>query len=279
MQRLFLFIYKYRAILLFLLLEIVCIWLLVSNNNYQSAKYLNSANSLTGSLLTTTGEVKDYFHLSEANAALAAENARLKKRLEQYRLTIYDSSSRIVQIDDSVLLDKYTFTAAKVIKNSVRMFRNYITINKGSKHGIARDMAIVGNDGAVGKVKNVSQNFSVITSLLHTDVLVSSKVKRTGDLCTTQWDGRESAVGKLNYLPRHVILQRGDTIVTSGYNAVFPEGIPIGVVESISLSEDALFYDARIRFATDFNSLEFIYVVKNNLLSEQDSIESITIMP
>lgn len=273
MQRLFLFIYKYRAFLSFLLLEIICLWFIVQNNNYQSAKYFNSSNRLSANLLSMSRGVEDYFDLADVNKSLAEENALLRKQVEQYHQSLYQLNIR--QNQDAEILQKYEYIPAKVIKNSTRRFENYITVNKGEKHGIVPGMAVIDQNGVVGKVKNVSRNFSVIISVLHGNSLISSKVKRTKDLCTVKWDGLDYQEVELLYLPRHVQLMEGDTIVTSGYNAIFPEEIPIGTIKSIEISEDALFYDIRVKLMTDLNRLSYVYLVKNNLKMEQDSLESI----
>ncbi|QSE97802.1 rod shape-determining protein MreC [Fulvivirga lutea] len=273
MQRLFLFLYKYRAFLTFLFLEALCIWFIVQNNNYQSAKYFNSSNRISANLLATSRGISDYFNLKEVNTDLAEENANLRRQLEQLEQSLYNINVR--QRQDDELLNQYEFIPAKVIKNSTRKFENYITINKGTKHGIEPGMAVINNNGVVGKVKEVSRNFSVIISILHGNSMVSSKIKRTGDLCTVKWDGEDYLTANVLYLPRHVNLTAGDTIVTSGYNAIFPEGIPVGTIESFEISEDALFYDADIKLSTDLNRLSYVYLIKNNLKVEQDSIESL----
>lgn len=275
MQLLFLFLYKYRAFFTFLFLELLCIWLIVQNNSYQGAKYFNSSNRFAASLLHTSDGISDYFTLGEVNQRLAEENAALRRKLEQYNQSVYDLNVR--RRRDAQVIGKYDFIAAKVINNSTRRFDNYITINKGSKDGVTPDMAVIDGHGAVGKVKSVSRNFSVITSILHGDVLVSAKIKRTGDICTAKWDGLDPQKAELLYVPRHVDLQVGDTVTTSGYNAIFPEDVPVGYVEQFEVRDEALFYDVKISLATDLNQLSYVYLVKNNLKIEQDSVQNITI--
>ncbi len=258
-----------------MLLEMVCLWLIVENNKYQSASYFNSSNKVSATLLSTSQGVRDFFNLNDVNATLAAENAQLKRQIEQYNQSLYSINVR--QNRDEDILKKYDFISAKVIKNSTRKFENYITVDKGLKHGIEPGMAVVDHRGVVGKVKTASNNYSVIISILHGNMLVSSKIKRTGDLCTTQWDGRDYQRAQVLYLPRHINLNVGDTVVTSGYNAIFPEGVPVGIVESYEIQEDALFHDVQIKLLPDLNSLSYVYLIKNNLLIEQDSIENVTI--
>jgi rod shape-determining protein MreC len=275
MQRLFLFLYNYRAFLTFLFLEVLCGWLIVRNNTYQSAKYFNSSSTLSASLLQTSNSINEYLDLKEVNEVLALENATLQKQVEQFNHSLYDLNIR--QSHDMEILNKYEFISAKVINNSTRRFENYITVNKGSKHGVEPGMAVIDNNGVVGKVKNVSGHFSVITSVLHINTLISSKLKSTGDLCTTKWDGVDPQLAEILYLPRHVSITIGDTVVTSGFNAVFPENISVGVVESFEITEDALFYNVKVKLASDLNKLSYVYLVKNNMKIEQDSIQNITI--
>lgn len=281
MQRLFLFLYQYRAFLTFLFLEVVCSWLIIENNDYQGAKYFNSSNRLSAGLLQSSDNISDYFGLKQVNEALASENAQLKEQLERLNQSLYSMDLKKVMDTAATELDttvtrKYDYFSAKVINNSTRRFNNYITINKGSNHGVEPDMGVIGNDGIVGKVKTVSKHFAVITSILHGDVLVSTKIKRTGDLSSVKWGGVDPYVAQLINVPRHVDPQIGDTIVTSGYNAIFPEGVPVGVIKEVVLREDALFYDITISLASDLNELSYVYLIRNNLKDEQDSLQIIT---
>ncbi|UII22934.1 rod shape-determining protein MreC [Fulvivirga ligni] len=286
MQRLFLFLYQYRAFLLFLFLELVCVWLIVQNNAYQGAGFFNSSNRIAGNFLQSSDNVSDYFNLTHVNKSLADENARLKQRLETLNRKVQYLSSDTLQSNDSTFSvtsdsiktdttewQKYRFISAKVINNSVRNFNNYITINKGVSDGIEPDMAVIGNDGIVGKVKTASEHFAVITSFLHSDMQVSSKVKSTGDLCTAKWPGNDPYHADLMFVPRHVQINVGDTIITSGFNAIFPEGIDVGIVSNVDITEDALFYNVKIDLASDFNEIGYVYLIKNELKAEQDSVQ------
>jgi rod shape-determining protein MreC len=274
MQRLFLFLYYYRAFLIFLFLEILCLWLIVQNNSYQGARFFNSSNSLVGGVMETSGSISDYFALGEVNESLAEENARLRVELSQIEqsLTRVDMS----RLRDLEFLNKYEFISAQVINNSTARATNYITINRGSQDGVEPEMAVIDDQGVVGKVKAVSKRFAVIISMLHLDVQMSSKLKRTGDLCTTQWDGRNSDMSKLKFLPRHVTPMVGDTVVTSGYNAVFPADVPIGIISEVNLEENSLWYDITLDLSADMNALSYVYLIKNKLKTEQDSLEVVT---
>lgn len=275
MRRLFLFLYKYRAFLTFSVLELFSIWLIVQNNSFQGAKFFNSSNQMAANLLSTSGGISDYFNLVDVNEELAAENAALRRKVSQLKESFYDINVR--EIKDGQVLNKYDFQSAKVNHNSVDNFDNYITINKGWKDGVESGMAVISTNGVVGKVRNVSRNYAVITSLLHGSVQISSTIKRTKDLATTKWDGLDPRKATLLHVPRHVVLNQGDTIVTSGFNAVFPEDIPIGFISEFDIRDGKPFYDVKIDLAVDFNQLSFVYLIKNNLKKEQDSLLNVTI--
>ena len=277
MQQLFLFLYKYRAFLTFLVLEIVCSWLIIENNTYQGAKYFNTSNRVAAGLLQVSENITTYFNLKEVNEGLARENAELKREIQQLNQAIFNPENEILR--DREIISQYDYQRARVINNSTRRFNNYITINLGSDDGVTPDMGVIDNHGVVGKIKSVSKHFAVITSILHSDVLISSKIKRTGDLCSTKWNGKDPYTAQLQYVPLHIELQQGDTIVTSGYNAIFPEGIPVGTIKSFETREDALFYDVTINLASDLNELSYVYIIKNNLKTEQDSLEADIIPP
>lgn len=248
--------------------------MVIQNNQYQSSKYFNTSNEVAANIISTSSNVKEYFGLRDINNGLAAENARLKEIVvQQQKILLENRLSKI----DSTKLKSFTYTSAKVVNNSVSLSKNYITINKGSDDGVAPGMAVISGKGIVGKVKTVSRHFSVVISVLNVNEQVSSLIKSANYLSTTQWDGVDPRFVDLKYVPRHVKLRLNDTIVTSGYNAVFPEGILVGVVTEFDLKKEALFYDVRVKLAQDFAQLSYVDVIKSVLKVEKDSIENLTI--
>jgi rod shape-determining protein MreC len=271
MERLLLFIYQYRAFFTFVVLELICFGLIVDNNQYQGAKFFNSSNTVVASINNFSQSIRDYFLLSEVNRTLAEENAELRRQVEIQKNELQNSYK--VTYSDSVEASRFEFISAKVVNNQVDRFKNFITINKGEDAGIEPGMAVISPLGAVGKIKQVSNHYSVVTSILHIDYMISAVLKRTNHFGTVQWDGRSPDVTKFNFIPRHVKLNVGDTVVTSGFNAIFPEGIMIGTVAEKDLRPEALTYDITVALSQDFRKLSYVSVVKSYLKSEQDSLE------
>lgn len=273
MNRFFQLIYRYRAFLTFILLEVFCYWLMIRTNPYHSASFFHSSNRLAGNVYETRKEVSDYFNLRKVNNTLAEENARLREN-------IYKISRPVILMgltDSSKISDvrfTYDFISAKVVNNTTSKTHNHFTLNKGSKHGIEPGMGVVSSNGTVGIIRSVSKNFSTAYSIINTSVTVSSEIKRTNTLCTVNWDGRNPQYGRVLYVPRHITIVENDTIMTSGYNAVFPEKIIIGTVEEFSLASNESFYNIKIKLSEDFSSLSYVYVIKNPGFEEKEDLES-----
>jgi len=268
MQRLLNFILQNRAFFTFIALELLCTWLIISNNSYQGALFFNSSNAAAARMLKVSQTVNDYLHLRAVNVDLAQENARLRQ--------ILDRKSEENTAVDSLLIKHYDFTSAKVVNNSIHMFRNFITIDKGLADSISAGMAVINSNKAIGKIKAASAHFSVVISLLNLDEYVSADIKRTGNFGTIRWDGKDPRYTKLLYIPRHVRPLPGDTIVTSGFNSIFPENIFIGIVHKAALPANGP-WEIEVELAQDFNLLQHVEVVKSLKKAEVDSIENIII--
>ncbi|WP_026236154.1 rod shape-determining protein MreC [Pontibacter roseus] len=278
MRNLFAFIYRFRAFLIFVMLEALCIFLIVRYNTYQGAAVFNSANTYVGQVLEFQSGVTNYFRLASINTTLAQENAVLRKELMDYRLgEQMDSTARLDTTlyvpSDSARAYPFILHAGRVINNSVRRTNNYLTLAIGSQDGVKPGMGVISPDGAVGRVKTVSKRYSTVTSLLHSQLLISAKIKKDNTFGTIKWTGGDYRTALLDYIPLHVKPEQGDTVVTSGYNTVFPEGIMVGTISAVEKEADRSFYTIRVKLSVDFAQLSYVYVVESTRRPEQDSLE------
>lgn len=271
MERLLFFVYQYRAFFTFVVLEIFCLWLIVENNQYQGARFFNSSNAVVASINNFSQSVRDYFLLSQENEKLNQSNAELRRELEYTRLLLQRKYPS--EITDTLLTRRFDFISAKVVNNQVDRVKNFITINKGSADGIEPGMAVISPAGAVGKVKKVSPHYAVVTSVLHIDYMISAVLKKTNHFGTVQWNGLNPDYTKFKFIPRHVKPVVGDTVVTSGFSGIFPQGIMIGTISEVNLSPEALTYDLTVELSQDFRKLSFVSVVRSNLKQEAEDLE------
>ncbi|MDB5272435.1 MAG: rod shape-determining protein MreC [Chitinophagaceae bacterium] len=263
------FLYDKRNFLFFVLLEVLCGWLIFTFNKYQGAFYFNSSNAVVGNVLSANRNFTSYFDLQDQNDKLVLENVALRTLLEQ------EKKQRKIEpmtVADSARKAAFDFIPARVVKNSLTDTKNFITIDKGSADGLMPHMGLIGPQGLVGEIKYCSEHYSTGFSILHVKNGLSAKLSRSGAIGSVEWDGVDARFAKLNYIGRHYFIQPGDTVVTSGFNAVFPAGLPIGVVEKVN-DDNQSFYNIKVRLATDFGSLDHVYVIRSKAKPEIDSLE------
>jgi rod shape-determining protein MreC len=300
MRNLFLFLFRFRGVLVFSLLQIISLYLYVTNSSYQRAAFFNSANAYAGVLLARRTQVTDYFHLAEQNQVLLAENASLRQQLFRPDTTGREADSVQIPPDpadslhrpryrrpatrpDTVVLalqqlpardPAYPLIPARVINSTLRNVDNYLTLNVGSADGVTAGQGVVASTGVVGRVKVVSEHYATVASVLHSKVLITAKIKRDGTVGSVHWPGDEPTIALLDYIPRQNKVLRGDTIITSGYNSIFPEGLLIGTVESFVKEPDKNFWTVRVRLGVDFTRLTYVYVVRPRAKAERDTLEA-----
>ncbi len=270
MRSFFLFIQKYHFFLLFLLLEIIAVFIVINSFKDKKNAFINSSNIVSGYINQNVQNVAEYFSLKKINHSLAEENIRYQNLLKSsYKSNFVQTS----EVKDSVYAQQYFYKSAKVINNSVNKSHNFITINRGEKHGIIPGMAVVSSNGVVGIIKDVSKNFSLAISVLNTNLGISGKIQKNNYFGSVKWNGRNYKNINLNEIPNHVDVTIGDTIVTSGYSTIFPEGILIGTVANYQRNQGSSFYDITVDLSCDFKNLSYVYVVGNLLALEQQKLE------
>lgn len=275
MRNLWLFISKYNALFLFCLFFTTSLALLLNNNSYQRAWTLGVFGQFIGEVYERVTFFKNYLHLEEVNTSLAQENARLKNELRSSFLI--DSAENHVVLD-SIRKQQYIYIVARVVNNSIHQQNNYLIINRGSKHGIRKGMGVTGPDGIVGIVRDVTENFARVQSVLHTESRFSASVD--GSIGSLVWDegSLNSKIAILKDIPSHVKVKPNDPVTTSGYS-LFPMGIQMGHVKRVGLKGGNSFLDIEIMLSTDFSSLQYVYVINNLLAREQQAIEYQTQIP
>lgn len=278
MRNLFNFIAKNYFFFVFIALETLALLLIIQHHHHQRSFFLHSGNAIAGRFYAGVSSVSQYLSLAQVNRELADENARL---LEQSGAAFLVRDNEVFwdmqtfESGDTTHTQRYRFISARVINNSVQRRNNFMTLDKGRKHGIEENMGVITLNGVAGIVNNVSENFSTVISLLHQDMQISVRLKSQGYIGSLVWEGGDYRRVTMTYIPSHVELAKGDTIVTSGYSRMFPGGIFIGTVSAFEIRRGENFFSADINLALDFNKLGYVYVVTDNLGEEQDWLESL----
>lgn len=276
MRNLLDFLLKNSKWFLFILYVVISCWLLFSKNPYQHHVYLTSASKVCAFVYGTASGVTEYFNLHDINEDLQIRNASLEQEVIElrHRLRVFNDEAYADSLANDSLMSQFKFVIAHVISNSVSRPNNYITLDKGSLDGVKPEMGVVDQNGVVGIVNVVGDHSSRVISVLNPKMRLSCKVKGSEYFGTLVWDGKNADEAVLEEMPRHERFAKGDTIVTSGYSAVFPEGIPVGTILSHAKEHDDNFYALRIKLFTDFNTLSTVRVIENLMKDELNMISA-----
>lgn len=256
----------------FLALETIALVFTIPGNERSRALFINSSNTLSSVIYSKYYNISEYFSLRDINSKLFDENLKLRKNLYK---SIKNKDSVFVE-SDTLRKIRYKYFSGQVVKNSVLSENNFITINKGSKDGITKEMGVISQYGVVGIVVNVSRHYCVVLSVLNKLNGVSCKLKNQQYFGFTYWNGNSYRNVVLDGIPNHIKISKGDTVVTSGYSTYFPKGIPIGVIVDFEKNIDDNFFTIKLQLTTDFKKLTNVYLIKNNLSTEQLKIEQKT---
>ncbi len=215
-------------------------------------------------------------NLRERNADLNRRNAELQSELLALRERIQLMAEQ--QCTDTMTLDSgmmpFRFVVANVINNSIARPFNYLTLNKGERDGVRPEMGVIDASGVVGIVSVVGPHSSRVISLLNPHFRLSCKLKRSDSFGSLVWDGRDPEVALLEELPRHTVYSPGDTVVTSGYSAVFPPGLPVGIVLDDDYNDHENFFTLKVKLLSDFTSLNNVQIVVSDISAELKSLEA-----
>ncbi len=273
MKHLMELLWRYNHWLLFLMLEALSLTLLLRFSPYRQSVWLSSAGWVAGTVYDWADRVTAYFRLKEVNEGLARRNVWLEERvssLEEQLREVSDSSAA-----EQTGVPPYWITRARVIKNSLNRTDNYITLDRGSAAGIRPDMGVAGTDGVVGIVCKVSPHYALVLSVLNSRSNISCMIQGSGYFGYLRWEGGDPRYAWLEDLPLHAEFGLGDTVVTSGYSAVFPKGVAVGTVDDAVDADDGLSYRLKIRLTTDFGRLDAVRVLARTGREEQKKLEEV----
>jgi rod shape-determining protein MreC len=271
MRNLLNFLARYNNLIIFLLLEGIAFYMLTNGNSYHNSRLVNGVRGITRGIEKKIYNTKSYLSLHEINESLAAENVALKNSIGQL---VRKEKSVFFSVNDSIYKQQYQHTSGEVIENSINRQKNFFTINKGTDQGIKVDMAVVSANSVAGVVVGCSGNYSVVMSVLNLDFKLSARIKSNGYFGSLSWDGRDYRYAVLSEIPQHVLVNVGDTIETTGYSAIFPEGVIVGTVRDYE-KYGGDFYKISVSLTTDFKKLHFVDAIANLKKTEQLQLEKL----
>ena len=259
------FIVRNGALFLFVLLQAICFWMVVTFNESQRAVFLHNKVLLTAGAQERIDNFFDYWDLYRISDSLALENARLIEKIHNQPL--------YGEVDTADLVhggrNQYSAVPAKVIFNRIGGRNNNLLINRGRSDGLERGMGVIDRDlGLIGITRYCSPNFCRLISVLHSQSMISARIKGRDYFGSVVWKTPNPTLVNLEAVPVHARFEIGDTVVTSGFSTLFPPDIPIGIIEEFKLPPGSNFYQIDVRLINDLSRAKYVYVI-NDLFSEE----------
>ncbi|HQV79180.1 MAG TPA: rod shape-determining protein MreC [Chitinophagales bacterium] len=259
---------RFYVLILFVLLEFFAISLIYHSHKYQEIKFLNTSGTISGTFLSYFNNINSFIHLGTNNNVLLEENTLLKQQIEYQNLYPKDSL-----LPRNSLTFKFNYTAAKIVNNTINKSINYITLDKGSKDGIQKGMGVVSSNGVVGIITNVSENFSLVMSVISVKTQISVRHKKSNTLGNLYWNGENPFELQVDGFSKTLPIKSNDTLVTAGFSSIFPPDIPVAKIKRFDKDESTSFYNVDVTLTNTINSISYVYIVKNEKRKEIDSLE------
>lgn len=296
MKNLLRFVKVYHFVLLFMVIESLSLYIFFNNNDLHRSKLMLFTQEYTSRIYKYYDNVKSYMKLKEENKILIKENADLHSKMSKYSINqkeTYEEYIPLLDIQFQNLRNKYSticnnrfdtdffkniidttqlfdYIPARIINNSISNANNYIVIDKGSLDGVTTGMGIRVNNGIIGKIQSVSDNYSKAISILNNRDKIGVMVKDYNENNIKWQNGKlewspinnNYMTASIKYIPNDANIRKGDTVITNSYSKIYPEGIAIGEITSFTKKSNKDFYDIEIRFFNDMNSVKNVYIIK-----------------
>jgi len=271
-------LYRVNHRALFLLLMLMSIFMIVRNNEAQGKIFWNSTGMVFGLFSSGANSVWSYFNLSRENEKLQREISVLRGQLaqDQYNNELVRDTLQKV---DSNRIQIYEYIEAKVINNSVDKPKNYLTLNRGSRHGVKENMGVITADGILGVVRYVSPNYCQVMSILHTDTRVSAQVKGKdvvkGFYGSLVWNGSDPSMMYLMDIPKHnKISSKDDIVETTGFSTYYPPGVSIGKVFYHEIPPGSSNHLIKVKLNVNMSNVRYALIVVNKHADEIKQLEA-----
>jgi rod shape-determining protein MreC len=281
MERLVELLLRFKSGLLFLILQIISIVMMVQLNQHHNIILGNITQDISGEYQSKRDGFYAYFDLSSENQQLLYQNKRLKEsylslRQElETRKNISPLKSAYRVIPDSLFpVHSFQFIPCQIVNNTVDRSYNFITINKGYRNGIKKGMGLISEDGVLGMVISVSEHYALAMSVLNKNFKLSAKINHENFFGSLVWKGGSPSYASLEYIPLHVNIRKGDTIITTGFSSIFPEGFMVGIIDDYEENSEDGFYEISVQLNTSIGGVYHAYAIANIHKNEIDSLEN-----
>lgn len=268
---------RFNHRVLFFVLLFVSLFLIVRNNEAQGKIFWNSAGRVTGFFGSGANAIWSYFNLRRENEKLQQEISVLRGQLANDQYDNRVTSDTLQRVIDSARIQIYKYIEATVVNNSVDKPKNYLTLNRGRKHGVQVNMGVITTAGVLGVVRYVSEHYCIVMSVLHTDSRVSAQIrgKGKGFYGSLVWREVDPRFMQLIDIPKHnKISSKDDVVETTGFSTYYPPGVAIGKVFYHSVPPGSSNHLIQVKLNTNMANVRYAQIVVNAHADEINQLEA-----
>ena len=273
---------KNKAGIIGIIITIIVLILIVifSNGERNTSFFENVVNKLVMPIQNGLTYLKN---ITNGNAAffadveaLKTENDKLKKQnseLEQSLRELENIKTENQTLKEYLELNQkyseYKTLPAYIINKDISNYSKTIIINAGAKDGIKENMTVIADKGLVGYVISVTDSTAKVQTIIDTSNSVSCMMSTNKDSIVCKGTLENNTELKGVYLPADANVIQGDSVETSGLGGIYPKGIHVGTVKSVSSAKNITDRYATIETAVDFSKLDTVLIIINNTISEE----------
>jgi rod shape-determining protein MreC len=271
MQNLIAFIKKLRIFFVFTTLQVIAFWLYVSYMSVPKSNFFTTASYISGALFEVEHTITKHFNLEENNLNLQKENILLRKKIPSF---LYNENPDSLFKKDVSYRQQFSYIPATIINSTTTKRNNFFTLNVGQAQGLKRGMGVFSSNGIVGIIHNSSHHFSLVKSVLTSDINIDVLIEGVGAFGLLKWDGKDPRFATIYGITNDISVPVGSNAITRGGGGIFPKGISVGKVKSVKSIEGKPVWRIQIELSEKYGSLENVYVLRNLFIEEFSSLQN-----
>ena len=205
----------------------------------------------------------DINNLQSENEELRQKNSELEQSLRELENIRTENETLKEYLNLTEKYGEYKTIPGYVINKDISNYSKTIVINIGSDDGVQENMTVIGDEGLVGHVVSVTNNTAKVQTIVDTASSISCSMSTTKDsiVCKGTLDGQSEL--RAMYIPTDANIIQGDSIETSGLGGIYPKGIHVGTVKSVTNTQNITDRYAVVETAVDFDKLDTVLVITN----------------
>jgi len=274
MQFLIKILIKYRTTFVFVFFALFSLSLIIKINPHNEVKAFNFFRNLMYHCFSIEQNITEYFRLKSLNSILQNQNQELiiknellVKRIEE--LKIFSIQKNNKNLNSTV--KRYEYITAKVEKKNWTLPNNIIILNKGKLNGVEKNMGVFNNNGVIGIVSHVTNQFCEVTTLINQKMQLLTSIKTADSILNEgvlKWPGNSYRYASIEGVGDDIKINIGDSIFTSTNSNSFYSGMYIGQISDVQLKKSSNSLKINILLGVNFKNIQNALIIKDNLKSE-----------